>query len=205
MLRLEAVHRSHFSWSLLSSEYVTGQHPMGASRDRPFPGKITVLDSHFLSWVAGVKIYQMEDVNHLMTMNTQPQVSWTLRADKVHPCDTTLFPHHQPISPLFRIWSCTLWLPTNTQPIWFLKILCWNPWGSSRLKSMNRLIPLHGSAINFSLLQFHFGLSVCWPHELALTGTAMGTHHMTKPMENSKLLKLIFKWDLWSHPPRGII
>ena len=32
-------------------------------------------------------------INYLMTINTQPQASWSLRADNVYPCDTTLLPH----------------------------------------------------------------------------------------------------------------
>ena len=51
---------------------------------------------------------QMGDVNYLKTMSTQPQASWSLRTANVKPCDTTLWPHHQPIRELCPNWSQTL-------------------------------------------------------------------------------------------------
>ena len=41
-------------------------------------------------------LQQMEDVNYLMTLSTEPQACWSLRTDDVHPCNTALFPHRQP-------------------------------------------------------------------------------------------------------------
>ena len=40
-----------------------------------------------------------------------PQTHWRLRIDNANPCDTALFPHHQPIRDLHTSWSPTLWLP----------------------------------------------------------------------------------------------
>ena len=70
--------------------------------------------------------HQIEDVRYLMTMSTWPQASWSLRTDIVHPCDTTLLPHRQPIRELCTSWSQTLQPASLT---WFLKVLCKRvPW-----------------------------------------------------------------------------
>ena len=41
----------------------------------------------------------------------QSQVFWNSRTDNANPCDTALFPHHQPIRDLYTSWSHTLWVP----------------------------------------------------------------------------------------------
>ena len=75
-----------------------------------------VLDANFLSCFTDVKMpHQMEDVNHLMSMSKQPQVSLSLRTDEGNPHDTTLLPQHQPI----RSVSCDS--PSLT---WLFKMLC---------------------------------------------------------------------------------
>ena len=42
-----------------------------------------------ISWVVlqifGSNIYQMEDINYLMTLSTELQASWSQRVDKVNP------------------------------------------------------------------------------------------------------------------------
>ena len=53
--------------------------------------------------------HQMEYVNYLVTISTEPQASWSLWRNKVNPCDLTLFPHHQPVRELCKIWPLTLW------------------------------------------------------------------------------------------------
>ena len=45
--------------------------------------------------------HHMEDVDHLMTISTEPQVPWSLRTDNVKPCDT----------------DCTVTLPSENQRI----------------------------------------------------------------------------------------
>ena len=63
-----------------------------------------VLDANFLGCFADVKMpHQMEDVNYLMSMSKQSQVSLSLRTDEGNPHDTTLLPQHQPIRELFTI------------------------------------------------------------------------------------------------------
>ena len=63
-----------------------------------------VLDANFLSCFADMKmLHQMQDVNYLMSMSKQPQVSLSLRTDEGNPHDTTLLPQHQPIRGLFTI------------------------------------------------------------------------------------------------------
>ena len=58
---------------------------------------VYTFEAHVLSCFTGVNIpHQMEDVNLLMTMNTKPQASWSLRTDS----DTPLLPHHQPVREL---------------------------------------------------------------------------------------------------------
>ena len=85
----------------LLARNVAGQDPMGSFQDKPSPissvaalpwrTKITALDTHFPSCFADVKtLHQMEDVNYLRTMNTQPQASGSLRTNRVNPCDLTI-------------------------------------------------------------------------------------------------------------------
>ena len=51
--------------------------------------------------------HQTEDVHYLMTLSTEPQASWSLKAI-VNTCDTTQFPHYQPVKELCVILCCTL-------------------------------------------------------------------------------------------------
>ena len=45
--------------------------------------------------------------NYLMTLSTEPQSSWSLKTI-VNTCDTTQFPHYQPVKELCMILFCTL-------------------------------------------------------------------------------------------------
>ena len=108
-----------------------------------------------------------------------PQASWSLRTDNVNTCDTTLFPHHQPVRELCSSWPHTLRPASLT---WLLKMLRWNPSGSSELLGHEPRVSLHGPAINLSLLQTPtfrfglFGLTMCQGHELALTIWSLSVH-----------------------------
>ena len=51
------------------------------------------------------------------------QASWSLRTDKVHPCDTTFFPHHQSIQFSHSIVSNSLW----TYGLWHTSLPCPSP------------------------------------------------------------------------------
>ena len=55
------------------------------------------------------------------------------RIDDVHPSDTTLLLHHQPIRELFMSWSYTLW------PSTVFKTFPWKPLGTLSLLSMSCL------------------------------------------------------------------
>ena len=55
-----------------------------------------------------------------------PQTYLHLRIDDVDPCDTTLFPHHQPVRELCTSWSHTLQPPSLT---WHLKCFAETHWG----------------------------------------------------------------------------
>ena len=85
----------------------------------------------------------------------RPQTYWSMRTDKVNPCNTALLPYHQPIRELCTSWSKNLRLPSLTLS---LKMLPWNPSGSSGLLSMNHLFSLYGpcnkpfSALNSDVL-----------------------------------------------------
>ena len=113
---------------------------MGASQDRPFPHILSLSSSLkylkdsiwcrfselFYRYLSLTHTPQMEDVNYLMTMSTEPQASWNLRIDKVKPCDTTLLPHHQPTKELCKIYLI-MYLATFPSLIWLLKMLCLKP------------------------------------------------------------------------------
>ena len=112
----------------------------------------------------------MEDVNYLMTLSTWPPGS--LRADQVNPCDTVLWPHHQPLRELRRSWSLTLPSPSFAWLLKPSKMLYNSGSGSSRYLG-DPSHPWPSPAINlffapnsniFSL----FGLTVHWAHKLVL-------------------------------------
>ena len=128
-----------FSWRLRSIKdgncNQTG--PYGALPRQAFPissciaplwcSQITVFDACFLGCFTDVKTpHQMEDINYLMTMSTQPQASWSLRTDTVNSCDTTLCPHYRPTKELCRDWSHTRQPPSLP---WLLKMFCQSPSG----------------------------------------------------------------------------
>ena len=51
----------------------------------------------------------MEEINYLMIMSTCPEDLLVPKDWYINLCDTTLFPHHQPVRALCMSWSETLW------------------------------------------------------------------------------------------------
>ena len=129
----------------------------------PWSTWITISDAHFLSCFTDAKTAtKWKKLTTWWPWALSPQTYWSLRIDNVDPCDPTLLPHHQP--QFFD--SHTLWLPSLTLP---LKMLPWNPLGSSGLLSASCLFLL-SPAINLSLLPtptFQF----VWPHCMSGTRT----------------------------------
>ena len=90
------------------------------------PGKSTGVGCHCL-----LCFQQTEDTNSLMTTNTWPQVSWSLKTDNVNPWDTavTLPSAGQRIE--HKLITDPRNSPFHTPNSWLLKVLCRNPLGSS--------------------------------------------------------------------------
>ena len=114
---------------------------------------------------------EVEDVNYLRIMSTQPQASWSLRTSKVNPCDHALPPHHQSIRELYTRESPALgpWSLTR-----LLKVLCWKPLGHSGLfRAWATCLLAWPCDKPFSSPDFWrsslFGFTVHWAQELALT------------------------------------
>ena len=79
--------------------------PYGAILGQAFPvssaltplwgTRILLLEANFLWCFANVKTsHHREDVNYLIARSPQPLASWIL--GRLIPCNTTLFPYHQP-------------------------------------------------------------------------------------------------------------
>ena len=130
--------------------------------------------------------HKMEDVNCSMTMSTQPQDYWSLKTDIINLCDSTLLPHHQPIT-VYELITDPL---TSHHPY---LALCFAEtfWGGQGFLRHKPPISLHSPAINLSLLQTLTFWCV-WPH------CALGTQICTNNFWVVRFYELLrIKGEKW--------
>ena len=127
--------------------------PYGAILGQAFPvssaltplwgTRIILFEANFLWCFANVKTpHQREDVNYLIARSPQPLASWIL--GRLIPCNTALFPYHQPNRIVHDLIVYPETPPPHPRP--------------------------HHHRLTWQLQHFHlFGLTVCQAHKLVLT------------------------------------